>query len=75
MNQLGVIFLSISAELTAMAKNPDAELLLVRRINPLSHEKRLSCQGGDEAKIEDGRQFDGSVIKGLIAKCLPSLRS
>lgn len=75
MNQLGVIFLSISTEPNAMARNPDAEPLFVRRINPLFNEKRLACQGGDEAKIEDGRQFDGSVIRGLITKCLPSLRS
>lgn len=73
MNQLGVIFLSISTEPNAMARNPDAEQLFVRRINPLFNEKRLSCR--DEARVEDGRQFDGSVIKGLVAKCLPPLRS
>ncbi len=49
-----LILLCIVAVLPARAQNADAELLFVRRIVPLFHEKCLACHGKDEAKIKGG---------------------
>ena len=74
MNNLGVIFLSITAALPAMAQKPDAELLFVRRINPLFHDKCLACHGKDEAKIKGGLDMRtlASTLRGGDSK-LPGL--
>ena len=49
-----LILLCIAAILPAQARGEEAELLFVRRIVPLFHEKCLACHGNDEAKISGG---------------------
>lgn len=44
--------LGIATTLSAYAQNTDAELLFVRRIVPLLHEKCLACHGHDEAMVK-----------------------
>ena len=74
MKKLVTIVLSIAAALPALALDRDAELLFVRRIMPLFHEKCLACHGKDEAKIKgrlDMRTL-ASTLKGGDSK-LPGL--
>jgi hypothetical protein len=61
-----LILLSIAAVLPARAQNTDAEILFVRRIVPLFHEKCLACHGNDEAKIKGGLDMRtlASTLKG-----------
>ena len=61
-----LILLCIAAVLPARAQNTDAELLFVRRIVPLFHEKCLACHGNDEAKIKGGLDMRtlASTLKG-----------
>ena len=69
------LLLALLAPGMAMAA-PDekAELLFVRRINPLFHEKCLACHGKDEAKIKGGLDMRtlASTLKGGDSK-LPGL--
>jgi len=61
-----LIFLCITAVLPAQARSDEAELLFVRRISPLFHEKCLACHGNDEAKINGGLDMRtlASMLKG-----------
>jgi len=61
-----LIFLCITAVLPAQARSDEAELLFVRRIAPLFHEKCLACHGNDEAKISGGLDMRSlaSILKG-----------
>jgi hypothetical protein len=65
------LLLALLAPGMAMAA-PDekAELLFVRRINPLFHEKCLACHGKDEAKIKGGLDMRtlASTLKGGDSK-------
>ncbi len=64
------ILLCMAAALPAHAQNPDAELLFVRRIAPLFHEKCLACHGNDEAKMKGGLDMRtlASTLKGGDSK-------
>jgi hypothetical protein len=61
-----LILLGIATVLPALGQNTDAELLFVRRIVPLFHEKCLACHGNDEAKIKGGLDMrtHASTLKG-----------
>ncbi len=48
------LLLLLTAAASAPAADEQAELLFVRRIVPLFHEKCLACHGNDEAKIKGG---------------------
>ena len=48
------LLLALTAAASAPAADEQAELLFVRRIVPLFHEKCLACHGNDEAKIKGG---------------------
>jgi mono/diheme cytochrome c family protein len=54
------------ATASAVAADERAELLFVRRIAPLFHEKCLSCHGKDEAKLKGGLDMRtlASALKG-----------
>lgn len=58
-------FFLLTASLSASADDK-AELLFVRRIVPLFHEKCLACHGNDEAKIKGGLDMRtlASTLKG-----------
>ncbi len=59
------VLLLLSA-VSSLAADEHAELLFVRRIVPLLHEKCLACHGQDEANIKGGldmRSLTG-VLKG-----------
>ncbi|NBR43372.1 MAG: hypothetical protein EBU04_11135, partial [Verrucomicrobia bacterium] len=61
-----ILVLSLAAGLPALAQNTDAELLFVRRVAPLFHEKCIACHGKDEAKIKGGLDMRtlASTLKG-----------
>ncbi len=61
-----LILLGIATVLPARGQNTDAELLFVRRIAPLFHEKCLACHGNDEAEIKGGLDMRtlASTLKG-----------
>jgi len=61
-----VVLLGITAVVPARAQSADVELLFVRRIVPLFHEKCLACHGKDEAKIKGGLDLRtlASTLKG-----------
>jgi hypothetical protein len=65
-----LILLCFSAALPARAESTDAELLFVRRIVPLFHEKCLACHGNDETKIKGGldMRMRASTLKGGDSK-------
>ena len=65
-----VVILCISATLPALAQNTNAEMLFVRRVAPLFHEKCLACHGKDEAKIKGGLDMRtlSSTLKGGDSK-------
>jgi mono/diheme cytochrome c family protein len=58
------LLLSVAA--TAVSADEQTELLFVRRIAPLLHEKCLACHGNDEAKISGGLDMRtlASMLKG-----------
>ena len=58
------LFLCLAA--TALGGEDSAELLFVRRIAPLFHDKCLACHGDDEKKIKGGLDLRtrGSTLKG-----------
>ena len=58
------LLLSVAA--TAVSADEQTELLFVRRISPLFHEKCLACHGNDEAKINGGLDMRtlASMLKG-----------
>ncbi len=61
-----LLLMSIAAVSPARAQNTDAELLFVRRIAPIFHEKCLACHGNDEAMIKGGLDMRtlASTLKG-----------
>jgi hypothetical protein len=65
MRLLVASFFLLAASLPAVADD-SAELLFVRRIVPLFHEKCLACHGNDEAKIKGGLDMRtlASTLKG-----------
>ena len=69
-----VVILCISGTLPALAQDTDAEMLFVRRVAPLFHDKCLACHGKDEAKIKGGLDMRtlASTLKGGDSK-LPGL--
>ena len=69
-----VVILCVTATLPVLAQDTDAEMLFVRRVAPLFHEKCLACHGKDEAKIKGGLDMRtlSSTLKGGDSK-LPSL--
>jgi mono/diheme cytochrome c family protein len=65
MRSIVASFFLLAATLPAVADD-SAELLFVRRIVPLFHEKCLACHGNDEAKIKGGLDMRtlASTLKG-----------
>ena len=65
-----VVILCISGTLPALAQDTDAEMLFVRRVAPLFHDKCLACHGKDEAKIKGGLDMRtlASTLKGGDSK-------
>ena len=61
-----LILLITSTVLPSRALCADAELLFVRRVLPIFHEKCLACHGNDEAKINGGLDMRtlASTLKG-----------
>jgi hypothetical protein len=61
-----LIVLGLTSALAAREIDVDAEVLFVRRILPLFHEKCLACHGDDEAKIKGGLDMRtlASTLKG-----------
>lgn len=61
-----LLLISVAAVSPARAQNTDAELLFVRRIAPIFHEKCLACHGNDEAMIKGGLDMRtlASTLKG-----------
>jgi len=66
------ILTCLAAIAPARAQNTEGELLFVRRIAPLFHEKCLACHGNDEAKIKGGLDMRTleSTLKGGDSKRL-----
>jgi hypothetical protein len=66
MKVMQLILLCVAAVLPAQARSDEAELLFVRRIAPLFHEKCLACHGNDEAKISGGLDMRtlAAIMKG-----------
>jgi Protein of unknown function (DUF1549)/Protein of unknown function (DUF1553)/Planctomycete cytochrome C len=59
-----LILLCIAVVLPTQVRSDEAELLFVRRITPLFHEKCLACHGNDEAKISGG--FDMRTLATML---------
>lgn len=59
-----LILLCVAAVLPAQARCDDAEMLFVRRIVPLFHEKCLACHGNDEAEMKGG--FDMRTLATML---------
>ncbi len=64
------ILLFVGAAWPLRAQNTDAEVLFVRRISPLFHERCLACHGNDEAKIKGGLDMrtPAATLKGGDSK-------
>ena len=58
------IGLLLATTCVLQANDENAELLFVRRVSPLFHEKCLACHGNDEKKIKGG--FDMRTRAGLL---------
>ncbi len=59
-----IIGLLLATTCVLQANDENAELLFVRRVSPLFHEKCLACHGNDEKKIKGG--FDMRTRAGLL---------
>jgi cytochrome c553 len=59
-----VILLCIAIVSPSHARSDEAELLFVRRIAPLIHERCLACHGNDEAEIKGG--FDMRTLASML---------
>ena len=65
-----LILLFVGTAWPLRAQNTDAEVLFVRRISPLFHERCLACHGNDEAKIKGGLDMrtPAATLKGGDSK-------